>query len=220
MKSVIKILLAMPKTLLFNLRHLPFKDAIKFPIWLTHDTECHISGKVRIIGTIKPFMIRIGFHECETCNKRDTTKLSVEKGGQLLFDGTAHVGHGSKIIVMGDGLLELGDNFAISASSTINCYKHIKFGKDIQFSWDCLVMDSDTHAIFDEQGQRTNEDEEIIFGDKNWIGCRSTILKRTSIPENCVIGASSFVSGSKFEPNTIIAGHPAKSVRKIGGWKL
>lgn len=42
-------------------------------------------------------------------------------------------------------------------------YKHIKFDKDMQFFWDCLVMDSDTHIIMDEQGNCINPNKEIVL---------------------------------------------------------
>lgn len=169
---------------------------------------------------IRPLMIRIGFHTVPTMNPGDRTVVDVSKGGHLRFLGTAHIGKGSKIIVGKGANLTLGDNFAISASTQINCCHKITFGKDIQFSWDCLVMDSDTHTIYDEEGKCINPNREIIFGNKIWIGCRCTIMKGTEIPDNCVIGACSFVSGKKFQPNTIIVGHPAKSVKAIGGWHL
>ena len=165
-------------------------------------------------------MIRIGFHTVDMMNPRERTVLSIRRGGTMTFLGEAHIGKGSKIAVNGGGKLVLGDNFAISAATQINCYKGITFGRDIQFSWDCLVMDCDTHSILDTEGRVTNEAREITFGDKIWIGCRCTIMKGTVIPSNSVIGACSFVSGSKFEENTIIVGHPAKSVKTIGGWHL
>lgn len=118
------------------------------------------------------------------------------------------------------GLLELGDHFAISASSVISFYKHISFGRDIQFSWDCLVMDSDTHYIFNEKGCVINKNKEIVFGDNIWIGYRTTVLKGSLIPNNCVIGANSLVCGSKFEPSTIVADSPATSIKKISGFKI
>ena len=144
----------------------------------------------------------------------------LKRGGVLVFKGSAHIGQGSKIHVAKGGYLELGDNFAISASSQLNCYKRILFGKNIQFSWDCLVMDSDTHAIIGESGDVINEAREIVFGDKVWIGCRTTILKGSYIPEHCVIGANSLVSGKQFELQTVILGNPAKSVKKIKDWRL
>lgn len=153
-------------------------------------------------------------------NPNEKTVINVRKGGTIVFEGTAHIGRGTKIHVANGATLLLGDNFAISASTSINCYNSISFGRDIQFAWDCLVMDSDTHNIYDESGNRINENRPIVFGDKIWIGCRSTILKGTVIPDGCVIGACSLVSGRKFEENTIIAGSPAKSIKKIGSWKL
>lgn len=165
-------------------------------------------------------MIRIGFHECATCNDSDTTRIIVDKGGKLLFEGTAHIGHGSKILVRRNAILELGDSFAISASSTINCYKHIKFGKHIQFSWDCLVMDNDTHSIIDENGCTTNPNKEIIVGDKVWIGCGCLILKGAIVPDHCVIGANSTVVGRNLESHTVIVGNPAKSIKKIFDFRI
>lgn len=219
MNKILKIVLSLPKTIVFNFRYLPCNQALKMPIFVKYDTKCNIKGKVQIEDSICKFaMIRIGFHEVFFKDTREKTLLSVK--GNLIFKGSAHIGSGSRIQVGEGGVLCLGDNFAISASSSIRCYKRIVFGKDIQFAWDCLVMDSDMHTIFDEWSNVCNSPKEIIFGDKIWIGCRSTILKGSMIPSNCVIGACSVVSGNKFEENTIIVGNPAKSVKKIGGWNL
>ncbi len=208
----------MPKTLYVNFRVLPFLQAVRLPIWVTCDTRLSIMGGVKFKGEIKPFSIRIGFHECDESDRGDTTLLKVH--GELVFEGKAHIGRGSKIIVSKGGLLELGDNFAISSSSAVSCHRHIKFGRDIQFSWDCLVMDSDTHAILDEQGNHMNPDKDIIFGDKVWIGNGCMILKGTRVPDTCVIGARSVVSGSNFEDHSIIVGNPARSVKKIGDFRI
>lgn len=216
--KLLKILFAVPKTLYVNFRVLPFRQAVKLPIWMTCQTRVAVMGGVILKGNVRPFLVRIGFHECDETNRGDTTLLKVQ--GQLVFEGEAHIGRGSKIVVGTGALLELGDNFAISSSSAISCYKHIKFGRDIQFSWDCLVMDSDTHSILDEQGNRMNPDREIVFGDKVWIGNGCMILKGAHVPSTCVIGARSVVSGSKFEDHSIIVGNPAKSVKRIGDFKI
>lgn len=218
MKNYIKLLFAIPKTVYANFRLFPFKQAIRLPLWVTYNTKLVLSGGAVLKGKAKPFMIRVGFHECNECNPTDKTVLRID--GQLVFEGEAHIGKGSKLIVYKGGLLELGDNFAISASTVISCRKHIKFGKDIQFSWDCLVMDSDTHTILDEQGNRMNPDKAIVFADKVWIGNGCMILKGTHISDNCVIGARSVVAGSKFDAHSIIVGNPAKSVKKIGGFRI
>lgn len=163
-------------------------------------------------------MVRIGFHEVPIIPKQ---KTFLEIRGSLMFEGTAHIGKGSRIVVGKGARVELGDNFAISASSYINCYKRIKTGRDIQLSWGDLLMDGDAHLIYDIDGNVINESKEIVLGDKIWIGCDCKVLKGAVIPNNCVVGANSVVTaGSGMEQDSLIVGSPAKSVKKIGGFKI
>lgn len=213
-------LLSLIISIWFNLRYLPFKEAIKFPIVLDYRTKYNIKSRKRIIidAECHPFMIRIGFHAVPVVPE---SKTALFIDGKLVFNGTAHIGKGSRIVVWKDALLELGDNFAISSASYINCFKHIKTGKDIQLAWGDLLMDSDTHTIFDEEGKVINEDGEIILGDKIWMGCDCKVLKGSIIPDNCVIGANSVVTeGSRLDANSLIVGCPAKSVKKIKGFRI
>ena len=221
---MIDILFSIPKTLYFCFCYLPIKQAVKLPIWIHFRTKVkcpknnHIS--LKISSSIRFAMIRVGFHLVPAKDPNVGSSICIESGGRLEFKGEAHIGRGSRIFVARGGNLILGDNFAISASSTILCYKKMIFGNDIQFSWDCLVMDSDTHSIYDEEGNRFNEDKQIIVGNKVWIGCGVTVLKGSVIPNNCVIGAKSVVSTNNFLSDSIIVGNPAKSIKKIGKWEL
>ena len=212
-------LLSLPKTIWFNLRYLPFRQAIKLPIAIHYSTKCRISGEVYLdCKKVSPFMVRIGFHEVPIIPKQ---KTFLEIRGSLMFEGTAHIGKGSRIVVGKGARVELGDNFAISASSYINCYKRIKTGRDIQLSWGDLLMDGDAHLIYDIDGNVINESKEIVLGDKIWIGCDCKVLKGAVIPNNCVVGANSVVTaGSGMEQDSLIVGSPAKSVKKIGGFKI
>ncbi len=213
-------ILSLSKTFWFNFRYLPFRKARFLPVWVRWNARIRIKGRIEIdCDKINMAMIRIGFHKVPVCDERDTTSLIVH--GTLVFCGTAHIGRGSKLYVGDSGILRLGDNFAISASSSINCYKSIVFGRDIQFSWDCLVMDSDTHYIYGDDGLM-NEDRAITFGDKVWIGCRSLILKGCRIPSNTVIAAGTSVigGGKKCLPNSVIGGCPAKSIKDIKSWEI
>ena len=221
MLRFIIVVLSFPKTLVFNLRFLPFKQAIRFPIFIKYGTKVAMSGGKIIISVpqeqMKTAMIRIGFHRVPT---KDFCRTILNIKGKLVFLGRAHIGNGSILNVEHNAQLFLGDNFAISACSTINCYKKISFGKDIQFSWDCLVMDCDTHTIYDESQNVINQPKEIVFGDHVWIGCGALILKGACIPSECVVAAHSVLTAKRYEAFSIIAGNPAKSVKKIGGWKL
>ena len=63
-------------------------------------------------------------------------------------------------------------------------------------------------------GATNGEAQAATIGKNVFIGCNSLILKGTVIGDNCVVGAGSVVSG-KFEENCIIAGNPAKVIKKL-----
>lgn len=81
-------------------------------------------------------------------------------------------------------------------------------------------MDSDSHAIYGENGDRINEDREIVLGNNIWVACDCKILKGAVIPDNCVIGANSIVTSANIVPNTLVMGIPAKSKKIISSWEI
>lgn len=166
-------------------------------------------------------MIRIGYHTIPIMDQNSThTTLNLDQNSILEFKGTAHIGMGSKISVGKGGILTLGNNFAISALSSINCYKRIDFGEDVQLSWGCLIMDSDTHKIFGKDNQQINKDKDIIIENKVWIGCNCTIFKGTHLSSNTVVGSNSFLTNKYYPGNCIIAGQPGTLKKEIKEWKL
>lgn len=224
MNLYLKYLLSLPKSVWFNFRYLPLRQAMRLPFYIRYGTRVKVAGKIKIEdnANISMAMIVIGSHEADVSDPRHTTCLTIEKGGDMVFQRSAHIGLGTKIFVKTGARMFLGDNFAVSANSQFVCYKSMVMGRDIQFSWDCLVMDSDTHSMYgaEDKYEKINPDKEVCIDDKVWVGCRVTILKGTHIPANCVVGAASLVSGVKFENSSLIVGSPAKSVKAIGGWKL
>ena len=217
MNKILIYILSIPKTVYVNFRWFPLNVAIKMPIAVSYDTRFSVRGGILFNASIKPFLVRIGFHEVPACNRKSS---KFEVNGKLIIGGEVHIGNGSNIFVGKNGVLTFGDDFKISASSSIICYHNIAFGKNIQFSWDCLVMDSDTHSIYDANGNIMNENKPISFGDDVWICCRCTILKGAKIPGNNVIGATTLVGAALFEKDSIIAGRPAKSIKKIGSFSV
>lgn len=79
----LSVILSIPKTIKFNLRHLPLTQAVKLPIWVHYRTQAHVKGKIELPRVVHPFMIRIGFHTSEECNYYDETRLSIATGGGI-----------------------------------------------------------------------------------------------------------------------------------------
>ncbi|MBL0882570.1 MAG: acyltransferase [Chitinophagaceae bacterium] len=208
------ILRANPKTIYFNFKYLPWRQAIRFPFWVSSKTYLRkTSGVITINSPIRTGMIRIGYGDISIFDKKRSRSIW-DVRGKVIFGGDADIGHGSKITVGETGELWLGNNFSITAESTILAFKKILFGNDCLLSWDILIMDSDFHHIKNEKAEIENPPAEIIIGNQVWIGCRSLILKGSIIPNGCVIAANSLINkalsgenqvfGSKFLTVTAI----------------
>lgn len=163
-----------------------------------------LSGKV-IIDKPSTFAIKLGFRNVNIFSDK-TDRGSFVNHGTIIFHGKCNIGKGAKICCSKDGILEFGDNFVNTAKLTVVCAKHIRFGKENLVSWNVTIMDNDTH-ILEMDGKRINDNYDILFGEKVWIGCESMILKGAVIPDNSVIAAKTLVTRKHFTSNVIIAGH-------------
>lgn len=79
------------------------------------------------------------------------------------------------------------------------------------------IFDNDFHSLNPEERRKDVFDnlvsKPVKIGKNAFIGCNCIILKGTEIGENCVVGAGSVVHG-KFENDCIIAGNPARVIRR------
>lgn len=221
MHKLLRVLLSLPYSLYFNFRYLPLRQAIHLPILLAPNVRVReLKGTIHLTGPIKPGITHIGFHRVHVLDEHsEHTILSISQGATLNLHSSAKMGQGTKLIVRPGAILTLREGFSTSGNAQIACYKNISIGSGV-ISWDTLITDSDSHAIFNDQGVRINEDKPVYIADKVWIGCRCTILKGTIIPENTVVGANSLLSGTYTTPNTILAGNPAKPVKTIDHFEL
>ena len=112
--------------------------------------------------------------------------------------------------------IEIGNNVGMSGV-TIYARKSIKIGDNTLIGANTKILDNDFHPLDVED--RNNDIKEAIktipveIGENCFIGCNSIILKGTKLGSGCVVGAGSVVSG-QFEDNCVIAGNPARVIRK------
>ena len=208
------------KIIYFNFKYLPFNQAIKFPFFISKKVYFKsLKGKITIESPISTGMIKIGFGDVGIFDDKRSRSILDINGG-LIFKGSANIGHGSKISISEYGVLTLGNNFTITAESSIVAHLNIEFGNDCLLSWDTLIMDTDLHKIHNEFGETINEEQPIKIGNNVWIGCRNLILKGAVIPDNAVLGANSVVSKKLDVENAIYVGNPVRCVKENINWKL
>lgn len=206
-------------TVYFNFKCFDLSTAIRFPVFLSKQIVLKkISGTIILPKKIYPGVIEIGYGDVGIFD-RSRSRTILELQGKIEFNGKTNIGHGSKISVGKDGTLSFGENFNITAESSIVCFKQISFGNDCLLSWQVLVIDTDFHKVY-ESDQVINSDSAIEIRDNVWIGMKSTILKGVLISNGSVVAAGSLVNKKFAERNVILAGVPAKIMRSNIQWTI
>ncbi len=72
------------------------------------------------------------------------------------------------------------------------------------WSFDNVIMDSDTHQICDEYGEISNFNKPIVFGNHVWLGCRNIVMKGSEIPDGCMVASGSKICGKYVDSNCIM----------------
>ena len=92
-------------------------------------------------------------------------------------------------------------------------------GDNCMFSTEIRIYASDGHAIYSiESGDVLNIGNIIEIGNHVWVGRRVNLLKNTKISDNCVVGFGSVVTKEFNETNVVIAGFPAKIIKRGINW--
>lgn len=113
--------------------------------------------------------------------------------------------------------LTIGDRTSFQPRLRINCVDNIQIGQDCVFSWDVDILDTDFHNIIDCGGIIAPNHSPILIQDRVWVGAGVKILKGVTIGNDSVVAAGAIVTRS-VPPCTVVAGCPAKVVKRIDGW--
>ncbi len=208
------------KTLWLNFKMLPFRQAIKLPIYVYGGAEFRrMHGRI-LLDTDNIFsgMIKIG--------KRDYyIATSVQKSiwtisGTMIFHGPVKFLQGSYILVADNATFEIGGRDGIFGTNLrVFCFDRITLGRNVRIAWDAQIMDSAFHYI-----ELKNKDhlvkpltKPVVLGDNIWVGNRTTISKGSVIPSQTIVASNSVVNKdfSNIEPDSLLAGTPA-SVKSTG----
>lgn len=160
-------------------------------------------------------------------------------------DVTVRIGENSMIgctcIFESDsGRIDIGNRTFINGGTRLISKNSIVIGNDVTIAWGCYIYDHNSHSLdwrmrakdiakqcedyracgnfIKNKDWSTVKNAPIYIGDKVWIGFDALIMKGVCIGEGAIVGAKSVVT-KNVEPWTVVAGNPAKTIRrlKIGG---
>ncbi len=119
--------------------------------------------------------------------------------------------------------LIIGNNVRVNATEQSPTCFNACDGSAIVIEDDCLFSNSieihttDYHKIY-VNNQRYNSSESVHIGKHTWVGLRTLILKGVCLSDNTIVGANSVVANSNDESSVIIAGSPAKVIKRNISW--
>lgn len=117
----------------------------------------------------------------------------------------------ARLFVRHGGYLEIGSNSRINGCH-ISASKKVIIGKNVRISQYVLIMDNDFHQLNDHFAD--GKKEPIIIEDDVWIAVKATILKGVRIGKGAVVAAGAVVTRD-VEPYTVVAGVPARPIKKL-----
>ena len=146
--------------------------------------------------------------------------------------GLITIGHSCEIFgtlySMDEGKITIGDYTEIRENSFVGSVDEIKIGSYVIISNNIKIYDNNNHPTdpktrkemckngFHGEAWRWTyaEHAPVVIEDNVWIGERSTILKGVTIGEGSIVACNSVVTKS-VPPYSLVAGNPAKVVKKI-----
>lgn len=184
---------------------------------------CNISSVLLIMGRIRRIAERgrlflisrsPGMQIGRQCNLHVGARLRATDGGVLTMGNNVSIDRFSDITVK-YGSVVVGSGSYIGQYSVICSRERINIGQNCLIAEHVTIRDHDhifgTGLVTAEAGFSTSE---VQIGNNVWIGAKVSITKGVEIGANAVIGSNSVVTHD-VPMNTVVAGAPARILRKI-----
>ena len=204
------------KSIYFNFKYLPLKQAIKLPIILHNAYFDDMQGKVIIdCDHIYRGMIHIGNWGVSLFPAKYGIVWQ-NHGGTVVFKGKCGIGAGSVISINKRAELEFGDDFLNSAVFKVVASRKIRFGRSCRLGWNTFVLDTNMHPLKDLQTNKKGKGgANIIIGDYNWFGTNCVILPGVETPERIICGLGTIVTRNvNWESYCLYGGSPIRKLRE------
>ena len=208
-------LVSLPKSIYFNFRCLPWKQAVHLPILVHWHTKF---GSIRrnsilIADDVKPFMVKIGLGGTQLVKARRSAISSV---GKLVFHGRGYFGRG--ILLSNRGTMHVGKNFNTNPNASIWCINSVTIGDNTMIGAEITIRDNDGHEVF-TNAEKQEMSKPVVIGDHVWLCDKVSVLKGAVIAEGSIAAFQSVITKEFREPHVLIAGIPGKVVKQNVDWK-
>lgn len=216
------VIIDIPITVFFNFYYFPVKQAIKFPIIVSHKIRLQNMGKRGClkVQNITPQCINLGRTGSFSLGIGDKFYWNIADDAIVEFEGKAFFGRGTQIICGHGARLHFGENFLCNSQCIINSSGNLHFGKNVLIGWKSEFLTSDGHEVYSVSSETMQRKKsEIIVGDHCWIASNVTVLKGTVLLNDSIVAAKACVSKA-FEESNILIGGFNKVIKLNVDWKM
>ena len=197
------------------INHLPFNNKFKGKTRIVNNGALLINCRIISQGTENSLILEKGgvFRNCEF--------MFIGNKNTMKFGENFHAYDGSFYTEDDKNAIEVGDNSMFAGKIHIACTESTKctVGNGCLFSSEIVIRTGDSHSILSLSGERINPAKDVKISDRVWIGHRVLINKGVSIGSDSVVGTGAVVTKQFNDTNVIIAGVPAKVVKRDIVWE-
>jgi acetyltransferase-like isoleucine patch superfamily enzyme len=194
-------------------------------ITATKARNTFITKRFKIINTGRLELHTAGVNRFGTAfyGFQDGTEPSlIRVRGSLSFEGSVTVAAGARWDIGPDAVVTIGSGTYFSPDTMLIAMHDVRIGEGCAIGWNVQILDSDfhTHGYKDELGRfHSSENSALIeIGNHVWVGSHAKIFKGVSIAPGCIIAGNSTVTRSIEQPNSLVAGSPARIVKSNVEW--
>jgi acetyltransferase-like isoleucine patch superfamily enzyme len=134
----------------------------------------------------------------------------------MVVIGQVKMFYGTTIEVHAKAYLTIGQ-CNINTGAVIICAYKMRIGSGVLIARLVHIMDSDTHHVSDENGNKINMPKEVIIEDNVWLGVKSTIMRGVKIGRGSIVSANSVVI-NHVKPHMLVSGMSARVFSEVKEW--
>lgn len=117
------------------------------------------------------------------------------------------------------------NRFSVGMKTACGDFSASLHSNEVRIGHHCMISSAeelwtDGHSVIDNESKACLNvpNAPTVIGNHVWLGRRVTLTKGAHIPDDCIVGIGSIVTKAFVEPNCVIAGAPARVVKRGINW--
>lgn len=205
------------KTLWINLRLLPLKQALRFPIYIYGNASCmDLSGTMIINGPLKPGIVKLNRISYGPAPRFSNAQFAIR--GTWVVNGRISLESGTKLYVNYGAKLTTGDGIVAGGALIVVCMLSVTIGDEVRIGHYNQLMDSNLHFTVNLDKHTVSSGRKTIdVGHNCWITNHVTIYGGAKIPPFTTLAKGSIANKdiTDLGEGNMVGGMPLKVLGHI-----